>query len=303
MFRKMKFFSTSVVSLIIALLLFAVSSKAELTGSLKVFSMRATEEKWEYSGRIVLKNEQDNIVAKGNLINVAGLPAVKAEKGASFFHTASVEPIPKETYLKEPPEDFAIVKLMKTNRWLLKDSNFVFLLEGLDRLIDPYLEIAIDKSLARASIIILYEGTFSLWGYTVTIGEEGGNVKFRHGKIIDGLNAVIKGIDEETWKFPKKQEKVQEDEKNYNKSVEHSETYSADLEKQGLGKIIFDTFYSEAAIFIVHWTPGITHSPDALRELKDALLNASSIEKGSETTVKPGQYVVALRIKVPKTQI
>ncbi|MBA7686586.1 hypothetical protein ES703_95036 [subsurface metagenome] len=164
----------------------------------------------------------------------------------------------------------------------------------------PQLNIATDKSLARASIVIFLDGTFRLWGYTVTIGEGGGNLKFQHGKIIDGSNAVVKGIDEETLKFPKKQEKVQEDEKNYNKGVEHSETYSADLEKQGLGKIIFDTFYSEAAIFIVHWKPGITHSPDALRELKDALLNASSIEKGSETTVKPGQYVVALRIKVPK---
>jgi len=195
MFKKMKCFVSVLLLLIIPLLVFALSSKAEVTGSFEGVNFwvsETAEGRQVFSGvrgKGLLKNEQQEIVAKGDLINVEGFLSIKGKKGATFIHIAGVEPLKKGTYSKETPKDFAVVELINGNRWLLKDSNFVFLLELLS--LGGPLKIAIDKSLARASVITLSKGIFRLWGYTVTVGDGGGKVKFRHGKIIDSSNAKI----------------------------------------------------------------------------------------------------------------
>jgi hypothetical protein len=56
----------------------------------------------------------------------------------------------------------------------------------------PQIFVALEKSLARASSITLKKGTYSLWGYTVTVEKATGTIKVAHGKIVDATDATYK---------------------------------------------------------------------------------------------------------------
>ena len=204
MFGKTKFYFTTIVLLTMFLSFIVISSEAKVTCSFKGVSFWATEggNKIEASGGTgVLKNEQGEIVAEGELGSIGGFLTVNAKKGATFTHTPSFESLQKENWPKEVIKDYSIVELTKVNQWSLRDSSFLFLLE-VPMLNIPQLNVATDKSIARTSVVLFPEGTIKLWGYKVAIGKGGGNLKFKHGKIIDGSNAIAEGTDKKTLKFP-----------------------------------------------------------------------------------------------------
>jgi hypothetical protein len=69
--------------------------------------------------------------------------------------------------------------------------------------------------------------------------------------------------------------------------------------KERTGKIIFDNVYKEGSIFVFEYEKGIEHSPNALMELRDAMLSASPLHNQVEVTVKEGRYIIGLKLSVP----
>lgn len=84
------------------------------------------------------------------------------------------------------------------------DDSFVFLLEIAPTMTGVRVRVMRDESIARSSSIKLSQGKFSLFGYTITAEESGGNVKFLLGEITDGENVTIMAPTGKTLQFPKK---------------------------------------------------------------------------------------------------
>jgi len=155
------------------------------------------------SGSGFLLNDQDEIVADGQLTGVAGFIAIKGKKGAFFTHRPGTEPLPRDTWAPETLDEFALVELTKPDSWKLRDDRFIFLV-NVARFDVPSFDIRVDESLARASIIQLPEGTFTLWGCRVNVRAGGGSVKFGHGEVLDGENIRVETGDGRTTEFAKK---------------------------------------------------------------------------------------------------
>lgn len=165
----------------------------EVAGIFKGVSFWATQggRKFTASGGTgVLKNEKGEIVAEGKLANIEGLLVIKGKENASFVHEASKQAIKENSCPKGLENKYAQVELAEDNRWILKNKNFYFVLE-IPMLNRPQIVPALDKSLARASMITLPKGTFKLWGYTITVEKPKGIVKFAHGKMVDISDATL----------------------------------------------------------------------------------------------------------------
>jgi hypothetical protein len=205
MLKKIGHYSLIVALLLMFLLSVAVSCRAEVKGvcSLKGISFIDRDKTVEaVEGSAVLKNEKDETVADGDLSCVDGFVAACGKKGVAFAFTPLAGPLPENTWLKGKVKEFAAVELTKANTWSLKDNNLYFFIEM--PVVTLGINILLDASLARASMISFPKGDYNLWGYTITIGEGGGRLKFLYGKIIDGSNAVVKGTDQKIVKYGKK---------------------------------------------------------------------------------------------------
>jgi len=179
------------VSLVVALFVPAVL--ADVTGSFEGVSFLATDggKKFEaLGGTGVLKNEKGEVVAEGALKTEGGVLILRAKKGSAFAHRAATAPFAEDAFPKDPPRVFAEIEVTESTSWLIKDANFVFVLE-IPALNVPRIEVQLDKSLARAAVISLPKGNHTLWGYTVKVGEGGGTIKFQHGAIVEGKNAEV----------------------------------------------------------------------------------------------------------------
>ncbi|MGA2989947.1 MAG: hypothetical protein ABSD88_05680, partial [Candidatus Korobacteraceae bacterium] len=120
-----------------------------------------------------------------------GFMTIMGTEGACFAHKPSADALPPEAYSKDGVAQFAEIELGDGNRWTLRDQKFLFILE-VPNLNRPEILIALDKSLARASLIKLPKGTYTLWSYTVTVEKPTGTVKFAHGKIVEASDASFK---------------------------------------------------------------------------------------------------------------
>ena len=108
------------------------------------------------------------------------------------MHSPNPEPLRKDTYAGLPPGAFPEVRFKRPNTWVLRDSDFIFLLEPPAIRGEKIRKVDVDKSLLRASIITLPEGTFRLWGYTVHVKQGGGTMKLLHGKVTESSNAEVR---------------------------------------------------------------------------------------------------------------
>jgi hypothetical protein len=127
------------------------------------------------------------------LTDAAGLLVIAGKKNASFSPKASSKPFEEVAWSKEAPKDFATVEFSEGGRWTLRDDKFLFVLE-IAVLNRSKIVPALDKSLARASVITLPKGTYTLWGYTVTVEKSKGTLIFAHGKLVDTSDVASKTI-------------------------------------------------------------------------------------------------------------
>lgn len=67
------------------------------------------------------------------------------------------------------------------------------------------------------------------------------------------------------------------------------------LRIQGVGAFIVNLSANDTKVFIIPWSSKINFSKDQRVRLKDALLEASPIEKDKQFVVKPGTYVLAIK--------
>mgnify|MGYP000909834940 CR=1 FL=1 len=164
---------------------------AGVTGDFKGVSFWATDggRKFEVSGGTgVLKNEKDKVVAEGKLGTVDEVLCLDAKKGSTFTHKAGTAAFGADAFPKNTPKTFAEVEYAGTDVWTIKDGSFLFVLE-VPALSTPQIKVDLDKSLARASIIHLPQGTYTLWGNEIEVEEGGGTVKVQAGTVIEHTNA------------------------------------------------------------------------------------------------------------------
>ena len=139
-------------------------------------------------GNGTLKNEKDIVVAQGDLKPVDKTMTIAAKKDATFVHAAAKAAFPAESFTSNPVKEFAAIKFSDGNQWTIKDDKFVFVLE-VPNLNQPRIAVALDKSLARASVITLPNGKYNLWGYPIEVSKGTGSVKFQHGSLINMTDA------------------------------------------------------------------------------------------------------------------
>ena len=179
---------------------FAANAYADVTGEFKdvdvysdtVFSIMGAQTKYAlFDGNGTLKNKENAIVANNNLkYDVDGIVTIQALKGATFVHKPNSDSFAADVFSNKPVTEFAAIKLGDGNQWTVNDTNFLFVIQALPE-IPLKVDIALDRSLARASSITLPKGTYTLWGYTITIEKATGTVKFAHGKIVDASDATF----------------------------------------------------------------------------------------------------------------
>lgn len=167
------------------------STSPQQTGGISFWATDGGKNIVSSSGTSVLKNEKGEVVADGEVIHVGGFLALKGKAGSSFVHTPDRAKILEQKYPKQTPTTFAQVELRGTNDWVLRDDDFLFLLE-VPNLTVPVLQTPLDRSLARASILQLPQGVFNLWGHELTVGAGGGTVKVTYGDITEVKNATVK---------------------------------------------------------------------------------------------------------------
>ncbi len=204
-------FRRASVCAILAALLLTVAGRcawAEVKGSLSIQNIFFSDGGRKIAGvegTGVVKNDEGEILGKGELGSSGGFMTIPGKQGTSFVHKPGEELVAKDKWPTTPPKQFATVELTKPYRWTLKDGHFLFLAEAPTL---TSLRMAVDESLARASILKLPEGTFQFWGYQVTVGQGGGYVKFQFGRIVDGSNVTGKGPEGKTLNFPAQQRQV-----------------------------------------------------------------------------------------------
>jgi hypothetical protein len=170
------------------------NASADVTGEFTGVSFWASNggKSFDVSGGSgTLKNEKSELVAQGDLQTVDKVMAIKATTGATFVCKPSTDAFAADAFSTDPVNEFASVELGDGNQWTLKDAKFQFVLE-VRVLNQPQIFVALEKSLARASSITLKKGTYSLWGYTVTVEKATGTIKVAHGKIVDATDATYK---------------------------------------------------------------------------------------------------------------
>jgi ankyrin repeat protein len=173
------------------------NSKKDVTELLRLHGGEAsagvTGRLWPWGTRkaATLHNRRNAVVAQGNVTQAADFMTIKGHKGASFTHRPSATALPAEAYSKDTVGDFARIEFEAGDRWTLKDGNFFFILTVPDSA-GGEVVVDLDKSLARASLIKLPKGTYTLWGYTLTVVKPTGTVKFAHGKIIEASDASFR---------------------------------------------------------------------------------------------------------------
>jgi hypothetical protein len=175
----------------------AYGAIADVTGEFNGVSFRASnggKSVKPSGGNGTLKNEKGSVVAQGDLKPVDKTMTSAAKKDATFVHAVAKTAFPADSFSSDPVMEFAAVEFGDGNQWTIKDDKFVFVLE-VPNLNQPRIVVALDKSLARASVITLPKGKFNLWGYPIEVSKGTGIVKFRHGSLINMTDASFDDTD------------------------------------------------------------------------------------------------------------
>ena len=134
-----------------------------------------------------ITNEKGEDVATGKLIVVGKALILQGKRGASFAYSPPREPFVATNWPIEGQTNLASVAFDGKGKWVLQDDHFSFMLEygfvgG---------KILLDESLLFSSRVGLPEGTYSLWGYSITVSNGGGSVVFKSGLPTGAENAVF----------------------------------------------------------------------------------------------------------------
>ena len=173
------------------------ASSAKITGEFQGVSFEAyarSDGGLRFSaagGSGTLRNEGNEVIAEGGLATVDQALMIRGNRDASFYHVARTQAFADDDFADQAVEGFAAVQLSESSRWTLKDDDFRFLLELPHGLGTPLIVPNLDRSLARASIITLPEGTVSLWGFAITVESENGTVTFARGKPHRGVGSYL----------------------------------------------------------------------------------------------------------------
>lgn len=172
-----------------------VFADVTLSGSLE-FGGKNGEPMRVTGGSIVLKNEKNEIVAEGRLVQVGPYLAISAKDRITFAHNQSSGSIIFNGM--QNPSEFVNVDFAEGGQWTVKSGSLLILLqsEGLTGRMAAGLEspvkVDLDASLVHASFISrLPKGKHVLFGYNIMALEEGGTVKFANGKIVERHNVQV----------------------------------------------------------------------------------------------------------------
>jgi len=174
---------------------------AELTGTIaanQIVFMGGKPTAADGTGTI--KNEKGETVASGKLLTNSGDMELLATQGAAFVYVVQQKTPPTDWPAKERA-DVAVVDFDGKDRWTLKDDHFLFTLElgGNFRA-----NILVDKSLLSSSSITFPEGSYLIWGYSITVGAGGGKVIFKQGHPVGGDNSTVETPEGKKLDFPRK---------------------------------------------------------------------------------------------------
>jgi len=181
----------------------AIPCKAQLTGVIEADRIEFVNGKpTAAAGTGTIKNKTGDIVASGKLIINEGAMAILGRKGAVFTYAPQPTTILSPTnWPVKAPANVALVDFDGKSMWTLKDDQFLFLLDVGGNF---QANILVDNSLLLSSRIGFPEGTYSMWGYSITVGAGGGAVVFRQNHLVDGANANVETPEKKRLEFPLK---------------------------------------------------------------------------------------------------
>ena len=153
------------------------------------------------SGTGTVKNALGQTVASGALLVDDETMSLAGIKGSVFTYQVKATEPPSENWPTKEPATVAQVDFDGKDKWTLLDGQFQFmlLLGGNFRGM-----VLADNSLLRSSSIHFPEGTYSLWGYSITALTGGGTVLFKLGRAIDGDNVSIRTPEQKQLEYPHK---------------------------------------------------------------------------------------------------
>ncbi len=144
------------------------------------------------SGSGTLRNDIDEIIADGAVETMGDVAAaVRGRRDASFFFDPTPTAPPEDTFAGLPTTPVANVALGADGLWRLLDDHFMVLMVPASL---GSLEIAMDKSVARASRLTLPRGVYQMWGQEVTVQQDVATVTVTHGEIAVKSGAAVRSL-------------------------------------------------------------------------------------------------------------
>jgi hypothetical protein len=192
-----------IIFMVLALFLSGEPGHAELTGGIssQMIAFKNGKPFLTKDATATIKNEKNEVVAMGNLVIIGETLEVQGKQGASFAYSPSPEATIGTNWPTEVSTNASLVVFDGKNGWMLKDDHFFFMLEcGFNFSAN----ILIGNSLLLSSRISFPEGTYSLWGYSITVGTGGGAAVFKKGLPVDGENISVVAPDKKTFDFSTK---------------------------------------------------------------------------------------------------
>ena len=190
--------------LVVSLLVTSIpQGRAELTGRILAKRIYFVDggKPIAADGTATIENEKGETVASNKLVINEQTLEVLGKKGAGFVYPLSSATSCPTNWPTSAHTNVAMVEFDGKDKWMLKDDQFLFMLECAS---DFTAKILIDKSLLASSRISFPEGAYSLWGYSITAGMSGGTVFFKQGRAVDGDNTIVETPEKKKLEFPHK---------------------------------------------------------------------------------------------------
>jgi hypothetical protein len=201
---KIRIMKLSIPAIVIGFLLASVlHGKADLTGRILAKRIDFVDggRPMVADGTATIENEKGETIASGKLVINDETLEVLGKKGSAFVYPSSSATTCPTNWPTSAPANVSTVEFDGKDKWTLKDDQFLFMLECAT---DFSAKVLIDKSLLASSRISFPEGTYSLWGYSITAGTDGGTVVFKQGLPVDGDNTTVETPEKNKLEFSHK---------------------------------------------------------------------------------------------------
>jgi ankyrin repeat protein len=150
-------------------------------------------------GHVTLRdNDTGQLIADGKIKIIEQWGSINVFQG-SVFHCAPINGLVDFKGQGTGTQTYAVLEFIPPARWKALDSNFYILTEITGSITAQTLasgaglktQFPLEKSITRASAVILPAGEHTLFGYKVVVPDNNGRVTFRLGKIIAHENCEV----------------------------------------------------------------------------------------------------------------